>query len=101
MQGRTERQGGCLLLYSPLVQEPVNVTMETEMGCEGETSGACHFALVSYIPGRLAEFLDRLRCELSPGCRLRAHVTILPPRPVDLNTHETVRQIATEGLENS
>jgi 2'-5' RNA ligase len=70
------------------------------MGCEGETAGACHFALVSYIPGRLAAFLDRLRFELKPGCTLRAHVTILPPRPFDLNIDDSVRQIAQEVHDN-
>ena len=41
------------------------------------------FALVSYIPEPLAGFLDRLRQELVPNCFLRAHVTLLPPRPVE------------------
>ncbi len=40
------------------------------------------FALVSYIPEPIAGFLDRLRQELVPTCFLRAHVTILPPRPL-------------------
>src|SRR5713226_7509819 len=40
------------------------------------------FALVSYIPDPLASFLDRLRQELVPNCFLKAHVTILPPRPI-------------------
>jgi 2'-5' RNA ligase len=40
------------------------------------------FALVSYIPEPLAGFLDRLRRELVPNCFLRAHVTLLPPRPL-------------------
>jgi 2'-5' RNA ligase len=40
------------------------------------------FALVSYIPEPLAGFLDRLRQELVPNCFLKAHVTILPPRPI-------------------
>src|SRR5690349_8036948 len=40
------------------------------------------FALVTYIPEPLAGFLDRLRQELVPNCFLRAHVTILPPRPL-------------------
>jgi 2'-5' RNA ligase len=40
------------------------------------------FALVTYIPEPLAGFLDRLRRELVPNCFLRAHVTILPPRPL-------------------
>lgn len=39
------------------------------------------YALVSYIPEPLAQFLDRLRQELVPNCFLRAHITILPPRP--------------------
>ena len=41
------------------------------------------FALVSYIPEPLAGFLDRSRSELVPNCFLRAHVTILPPRPLE------------------
>ena len=77
------------------------ITMELEMGCEGETHAVRHFALVSYIPGRLAEFLDRLRFELKPGCVLRSHVTILPPRPVAPNIRECVRQIAAEGQEST
>jgi 2'-5' RNA ligase len=40
------------------------------------------FSLVTYIPDPLAEFIDKLRGELVPGCELRAHVTILPPRPL-------------------
>jgi 2'-5' RNA ligase len=70
------------------------------MGCEGETPAVCHFALVCYIQGRLAEFLDNLRAELKPGCVLRSHVTILPPRPIDLNIQESIRQIAREGQQN-
>lgn len=40
------------------------------------------YALVAYIPDPLAAFLDELRRELVPGCRPRAHVTVLPPRPL-------------------
>ncbi len=43
------------------------------------------FALVSYIPEPLAGFLDRLREELVPGCGLHAHVTVLPPRPLQVS----------------
>ena len=52
---------------------------------DGCTNGAEHinlFALVVYIPDPLARFLDDLRIELTPGCLPRAHVTILPPRPL-------------------
>ncbi len=55
------------------------------------------FALVSYIPEPLAGFLDRLRQELVPNCFLRAHVTILPPRPISSSPEaawDTVRTLA-------
>ena len=55
------------------------------------------FALVSYIPEPLAGFLDRLRQELVPNCFLRAHVTLLPPRPISSSPEaawETVRTLA-------
>jgi 2'-5' RNA ligase len=67
------------------------------MGCGGGSSGVNHFALVSYIPGRLAAFLDDLRAELKPGCMLRAHVTVLPPRPLQLNVKESIRALAAES----
>ena len=54
---------------------------------EGSSNGAERinlFALVVYIPDPLARFLDNLRRELTPGCLPRAHVTILPPRPLDI-----------------
>jgi len=40
------------------------------------------FALVTYIPAPLGEFLDQLRRELVPGDDPRAHVSLLPPRPL-------------------
>lgn len=55
------------------------------------------FALVSYIPEPLAGFLDRLRQELVPNCFLRAHVTILPPRPLSSSSEvawESIRSMA-------
>lgn len=55
------------------------------------------FALVSYIPEPLASFLDGLRQELVPNCFLRAHVTILPPRPISSSPEaawETIRTLA-------
>src|SRR5512147_518306 len=38
------------------------------------------YSLVTYLPDPLGSFIDQLRGELVPGCSLRAHVTILPPR---------------------
>src|SRR5205807_9206019 len=46
------------------------------------------YALVSYISDPLAGFLDRLRQELVPNCFLRAHVTILPPRPISSSARD-------------
>ena len=56
------------------------------------------FALVSYIPDPLARFLDDLRMELTPGCNPRAHVTILPPRPLDndVDVKDTVQLLVEE-----
>jgi 2'-5' RNA ligase len=38
------------------------------------------FALVAYLPEPLAGFVNAVRRELDPACRLQAHITILPPR---------------------
>lgn len=43
------------------------------------------FALVIYVPDPLATFLDDLRRELVPQCNPRAHVSVLPPRPLDVD----------------
>jgi 2'-5' RNA ligase len=54
------------------------------------------FALVSYLPDPLAKFLDRLRLELTPGCNPRAHVTVLPPRPLTAEIKDTIEKLAEE-----
>lgn len=61
------------------------------------------FALVSYIPGPLAVFLDQLRLDLTPGCNPRAHVTVLPPRPLDPNADlpATIQELADEARQAS
>jgi 2'-5' RNA ligase superfamily len=43
------------------------------------------FALVIYVPDPLATFLDDLRRELVPHCNPRAHVSVLPPRPLEVD----------------
>jgi 2'-5' RNA ligase len=53
------------------------------------------FALVVYIPDPLARFLDDLREELVPACLPRAHVTILPPRPVSGDVGEAIEHART------
>jgi len=51
------------------------------------------FALVSYVPGPLGAFLDDLRQELVPGCFLRAHISVLPPRPLQIPSEDAWRHI--------
>lgn len=58
-----------------------------ELGGNGAEPINC-FALVTYISGRLGEFLDDLRRELVPACTPSAHVTILPPRPLAVGPDE-------------
>src|SRR5882724_9384348 len=53
------------------------------------------FALVSYIPNPLGEFLDRLRKELVAGCNPHAHVTVLPPRPLYVDPQTSMRALET------
>jgi 2'-5' RNA ligase len=50
--------------------------------CNGGGTLVNSFALVSYLPEPLAGFLDRLRNDLVQECHARAHVTVLPPRPL-------------------
>jgi 2'-5' RNA ligase len=40
------------------------------------------FALVSYLGGPVAALLDEIRQDFAPGTQARAHLTILPPRPL-------------------
>lgn len=53
------------------------------------------YALVTYLPEPLGSFLNQLRAELVPGCDLRAHVTVLPPRPL-ASEQEAWEQIRRE-----
>lgn len=58
------------------------VAVNQEAGPPG--CGINCYALVSYIPGPLGDFLDSLRRDLEPCPHWpRAHVTVLPPRPIE------------------
>lgn len=64
------------------------------MGCSGsEGSPINSFALVSYLPDPLAGYLDRLRTELVTECHAKAHLTVLPPRPLGCPVDEAWREI--------
>lgn len=63
----------------------------------GHLVGRCcfgYYALVQYIPDPLGAFLNELRAELVPGCKLRAHVTLLPPRQLKACQDELVQDLA-------
>ena len=51
------------------------------------------FALVSYLSDPLAGFLNRLRCDLVPQCLAKAHVTVLPPRPLRSTPEEAWQEL--------
>jgi 2'-5' RNA ligase len=48
------------------------------------------FAVVAYVNDPIARFVNSLRRELTPGCCHRAHVTVLPPRPLAIPTEEAI-----------
>jgi 2'-5' RNA ligase len=50
-------------------------------GSDGADRVNC-FAVVSYITGPLGDFVERFQREADPARDARAHVTILPPRPL-------------------
>lgn len=51
------------------------------------------FALVGYVPAPAGEFINRLRREFEPDCAARAHITILPPRPLSISPDVAWRQL--------
>lgn len=56
------------------------------------------FAVVGYLPEPLAGFVDNLRRELVPDCPSKAHVTILPPRPLAC-TRETAWKLLRDRMD--
>lgn len=63
------------------------------MQCDPPTDRINSFSLVSYIPGRLGDFITRLRQELVAGCTAQSHVTILPPRPLFIDSESAQREV--------
>lgn len=57
------------------------------------------YGLVAYIDGALGSFLYALRQELVPTCRLRSHVSLLPPRLLsgdEQGAKERIRTVAEQ-----
>jgi len=59
------------------------------------------YGLVAYIEGELGDFLLKIRKEIVPGCKLRSHVSILPPRPLAGSEAEAIRFIQNAGRHHS
>src|ERR1700691_1450624 len=69
-------------------------------GLRDVTPGSCaertainSYSLVAYLPDPLGEFIGQLRRELVPDCRVRAHVTLLPPPSLQSPADLALRQI--------
>jgi 2'-5' RNA ligase len=79
---------------------PLRGKLEAEMDCwKGRGGELNSFALVSYLSDPLAGFLNRLRCDLAPQCAAKAHVTILPPRPLGSSPEEAWQELQ-RGLQD-
>ena len=63
----------------------------------GEDSGPSLFAVVCYVPEKLGDFLNTLRCELVPACSLLSHITLLPPRTLSAPVPDLVESVG-KGL---
>ena len=68
-------------------------------GSNGDEATINSFALISYFSGPLAEYLTRLRRELVVDCEARAHLTVLPPRPIEGPVEDATRGLA-QGLQD-
>lgn len=64
-------------------------------------SGINSFALVSYLSGPLADFLDEVRHDFAPDSCAKAHVTVLPPRPLQLFPRASNIENTWNQLKNS
>lgn len=70
------------------------------MFCDPDMSDRINsYALVSYIPGRLGDFITRLRQDLVAGCVAQSHVSILPPRPLQIDAQDAAEEIRA-GITN-
>lgn len=48
------------------------------------------YSVVVYLTDPIAEFVNELRREFTPDCPHRAHITILPPRPLTVKKREGI-----------
>lgn len=57
------------------------------------------FALVAYLDDPLAAFLNDLRHEIVPDYEVKAHLTILPPRPIQVDPQDAWAQVKQDLVE--
>jgi 2'-5' RNA ligase len=50
------------------------------------------YALVIYLPDPLGRFLDELRLEMVPDSNPHAHISVLPPRPLQAGPEAAIEQ---------
>jgi 2'-5' RNA ligase len=67
-------------------------------GSNGRETRINSFALVSYLSGPLADLLDEIRHDFAPESRAKAHLTILPPRPLVSSSSAKAVEEAMEQL---
>src|SRR5262245_39353882 len=65
-------------------------------GSDGASIPINSFSLVAYLPEPLAGFVDALRREVQPGCTVRGHITILPPRPLCCSCDQAWEQLESK-----
>ena len=51
------------------------------------------YALVTYLPDELGAFLDQVRRDLVADCKARSHLSLLPPRALELSPQIAEAQI--------
>lgn len=67
-------------------------------GSAAPLGGLNQYALVAYIQDPLGSFLETVRREIVPGCSLRSHVSVLPPRPIERPAEVAAAQIDGQCL---
>src|SRR5258706_3822715 len=66
--------------------------------CVGHGSSETSVALVSSLSGPLAAFIVEVRHDFAPESRAKAHVTFLPPRPLQPSATAADKEAAWQEL---
>ena len=63
--------------------------------CSAPGESINQYALVTYLPDELGAFLDQVRRDLVADCKARSHLSLLPPRALELSPQIAESQIQT------